>query len=97
MNIVTQVSTATSGTVTCSDTKQDVVLFHDATAVTLTITLPANPIEGQRVCMTTSGGITTLTMTAAVGTIVSALTTLALGVPKAVMYSAAQVKWFPVT
>ena len=94
MNTIIQISTATSGTVTAQDTKQDVTLIHDATALTLTIQMPASPVDGQTVIVTTSGGITALTLSAVVGTIVSALSTLGIGSTGRYIYSAVQNKWF---
>lgn len=77
--MIIQETTLTSGTATCQDTQQDLILVHNAGAtVTLTIALPATPINGQKVTVTSIGGITTLTISSAL-TIVAALTTLAVG------------------
>ena len=75
--MVKQYSTATSGTITGNDTKQDVQLIHDAAslAATLTVTLPTSPIDGQKYGLASVLGITALTMTAGV-TIIGVLTTL---------------------
>jgi len=94
LNSVIQITTATTGTVTAQDTKQDLVIVHDAAALTLTIQMPASPVDGQTVIVTTSGGITALTLSAAVGTIVSALSTLGIGSTGRYIYSAVQNKWF---
>jgi len=94
MNSVIQITTATTGTVTAQDTKQDLVIVHDAAALTLTIQMPASPVDGQTVIVTTSGGITALTLSAVVGTIVSALGTLSIGSTGRYIYSAVQNKWF---
>lgn len=97
-NLVATVSAATSGTVTMPDTKQDCIVFHDAgVTASLTIAFPANPIDCQRVCISSVAGITTLTLTTAVGSIINALTTIAAGTPSAYMYSASQTKWYKVT
>lgn len=94
-NLIKHYSTATSGTVTISDTKQDVVLIHDATslAITLTTTFPSNPIDGQRLTICSTLGVTTLTMSAS-NTIIGGLTTLtALGYGTWIFNSDAS-KWF---
>ena len=77
-NLVKQYSTLTSGTITGNDTKQDVQVIHNAVslAVTLTITFPATPIDGQKFGIASVLGVTGLTMTAG-QTISGILTTLA--------------------
>jgi hypothetical protein len=98
-NTVTTTSTATSGTVTMPDTQQDVVLFHNAAslAATLTVAVPATPIEGQRICISSTLGITALTLTTTVGAILNTVTTLAVGSPVAYMFNFTANKWFKVT
>ena len=97
-NFIKQISTATSGTVTVADTKQDVQLIHDAAslAVTLTITLPANPVDGQRVSFASTLGVTTLTISSAL-TIIGGLSILAAAGFAAYMFEAGQNKWFRVS
>jgi hypothetical protein len=92
-NLVKQYSTATSGTVTASDTKQDVVILQNGTAVSLEIVFPANPIDGQR--FTVSGGlaVTTLTLTSA-KTVIGSVATLAIGGFGSWMYDITADKWF---
>lgn len=89
------VSTATSGTVAAPDTKQDSVVVHDAAslAVTLTLTLPASPIDGQQVIIVSTLGVTTLTLSSAL-TIIGGLATLAAGGFMTLMYESSQNKWF---
>lgn len=73
---IVQLTTATSGTVTPTDTQQDLTLAHDAgVTAALTIPFPANPITGQVFCVTSVSGIAALTMTSG-STIVGALTSL---------------------
>lgn len=92
-----QRSTATSGTVTIVDTGTEVTLIHEATlATTLTIALPANPVDGQRVNISSSGGITTLTMSTPVGSIISGITTMVAGGTASYIYSLAQTKWYKI-
>jgi hypothetical protein len=75
-----QNSTATSDTVTCDDVKQDMWLVHNASSVaTLTIALPATPQNLQSVTISSNGGIIALNLTTAVGSIINAITTLAVG------------------
>jgi len=90
-----QRSTLTSGTIPIQDTKQDVQLIHDAAslAVTLTITFPASPVDGQIFGVTSTLGVTTLTLTSAI-TIVNALTALVAGGFARWIYDAASNKWF---
>ena len=46
MNIILQNTTSTSGTVTATDTQQDLIMVHDAgTTATLTIAFSSTPIN----------------------------------------------------
>lgn len=96
-NFIKQVSTATSGTVTLANTGQDCQLVHDAAslAITLTITLPANPIDGQKVGIVSTLGITTLTLSSGL-TIVGLLTTLAAIGCVTFMYEVGTNKWYKI-
>lgn len=71
-----QYSSVGSGTVVIVDTKQNVLLIQDAGALALTISLPANPFNGQTVSITTTAAIVALTMSTPVGVIVGSTTTL---------------------
>lgn len=97
-NFVKQVSTATSGTVTMPDTKQDVVLIHDAESLaeTLTMAFPANPVDGQRVVIASTLGVTELTLSSAL-TIVGGLSVIAAGGCAGYIYEAGQNKWFKIS
>lgn len=89
-----QISTATSGTVTVTDAQGDVILIlTGALAVTMTIALPATPFDGQRVYISSDNGITTLTMSTPIGTIINAITTMAVGGVVAYIYDAPNTKW----
>lgn len=94
---IKQVSTATSGTVTLPDTKQDVQLVHDAVAlvVSLIVAFPANPIDGQKVGIVSTLGITGLTLTST-PTVVGLLTTLAAIGCATFMYESSTNKWFKI-
>lgn len=96
-NFIKQISTLTSGTVTAQDTKQDLVVVHDAAslAITLTIAFPANPGDGQRFTVTSTLGVTTLTLTSALS-ILNALTALVAGGFATWMYEASTNKWYRV-
>lgn len=77
---IKQYTTSTSGTVTITDSGQDIDLIHHAGATaTLTIVLPSNPYDNQRVLITSQSGITALTLTSALGSITNAVTTLGAG------------------
>lgn len=91
-----QYSTAATGsTVTVSDTGDDIVVIHETVLVaTLTLALPATPQDGQRVNFTSVGGVTALTMTTPVGTIVGAVTTLGVGGAITYIYRGSTTKWY---
>lgn len=80
------------------NTKQDVVLIHDAAslAVTLTMTFPANPVDGQRVVIASTLGVTTLTLSSAL-TIIGGLAAIAAGGCAGYLYEAGQNKWFKIS
>ncbi len=90
-----QRSTLTSGTIIILDTQQNVQLIHDAAslAVTLTITFPATPVDGQTIGVSSRLGVTTLTVSSAI-TVVNVLTTVAAGGFASWIYDAASGKWF---
>lgn len=92
-----QTSTATSGTITAVNTQQDVCLIHDAsTTLTLTIAFPASPKDGQLFLMTSTNGITTLTLSATIGSIANSITTMVAGGNSTYMYSLAMNKWYKI-
>ena len=90
-----QKTSATSGTVTIDSTGTDVQLIHTgALTATLTIGFPSNPYDGQQVSLASANGITALTLTTGVGSIINAITTLAAGAAGYFMYDAADAKWY---
>ena len=92
---VLQLTTATSGTVTATDTGQDVDLIHDAgVTLSLTIAFPATPVNGQVITIGSQGGITALSLSATVGTIINALTGMAAGSRGRYQYVASTSKWY---
>lgn len=96
-NFITQLTTATSGTVTCSNTQQDLLLLHKAgLTVSLTVAFPANPKDGQKVTLYSKGGVTTLTLSAVVGSIISALTGMAAGASGTYVYVASENEWYKI-
>lgn len=94
-NFIKHISIATSGSVNLPDTKQDCQLVHDAAslAVTLTITMPASPKDCQKVGITSTLGITTLTLSSGL-TVVGILTTLAAAGFATYMYESGTNKWY---
>lgn len=94
-NAVLQFSNSTSGTFSANDTQQDVVMIHDAgTTVSFTFAFPANPVNGQKVTMISRGGITSLSITAIVGSVYNSLTGMVAGSPASYMYYAPQTAWY---
>jgi hypothetical protein len=95
--LVIQTTTSTSGTVTCQNSGQDILLIHSAgVTLTLTVEFPSTPFNGQRVTITSNSGITTLTITAVVGTIGNEITNLGAGSAGRYIYNADANKWFKI-
>ena len=92
-----QLSTATSGTFTAINTQQDLVMVHEA-GVTLSFTwaFPANPTDGQTITMLSTGGITSLNISAVVGPVINALTGMAAGTPAMYIYIASTNKCYKI-
>lgn len=86
-----QYAAPTTGQTVTADGSNVLLLNPAGTLVALTVTLPANPSDGQDFVVATSQIITTLTIT---GTIIGTLTTLALGGFARFVYSATAAKWF---
>jgi hypothetical protein len=92
-----QISSATSGTVTITDSGTDIQLIHTgALTATLTIAFPATPYDGQSVSIASANGITALTLTTGVGSIINTITTLAAGNAGYFMYDLANTKWYKI-
>jgi hypothetical protein len=92
-----QRSTATSGTQSAPDTNKEVIFIHEAGATaSLTYQFPPSPVDKQKVTIMSVGGITALTLSAAIGTIVNTITTLALGGSATYMYLSSQTKWYKI-
>ena len=95
--MILQLSSVTSGTVTATNTQQDLILIHDAgLTVALTVALPANPADGQLFVICSANGITSLSLTAVVGSILSTLTGMAAGGNGTWLYSKQNNKWYRV-
>lgn len=90
-----QYSTATSGTVSIQNTKQNVQLVHDAVslAVTLTVTFPSAPIDGQTFGFCSTLGVTTLTLSSGLS-IIGGVSTIAAGGFATWIYDVTANKWF---
>lgn len=91
-----QYSTTTSGgVIDISDTQDDVMVIHEAAlAATMTINLPPTPVNGQRVTVLSTGGITLLSLSASVGSIINSITTIGSGSLARYLYYAPQNKWY---
>lgn len=91
-----QYETPTTGaTVTVSATGHIKLIIDPAgTLATLTVTLPGTPQNNDMVQLGSSQIVTALTMNG--GTVVGALTTLAVGGFATYVYSSTAVKWFRV-
>lgn len=93
-----QVATPTTGTtVTINDNAAALILKHTATIATLTIVLPANPVNGQIVRIGTRSTVTTLTLNANTGqTRYGNPTTITATTPVAFIYETATLSWYRV-
>ena len=92
---ISQITTAVSGTVTATNTGQNLDIIHDAsTSALLTIALPASPINGQFVTITSKKGINTLVLTSSTGTIATPIITMALGGSVKYEYVASTSQWY---
>lgn len=96
--MIKQISTATSGTVTAIDTKQNLQLIHNAAslAITLTISFPVTPTDGQTFSVVSVLGVTTLTLSSAL-TILGGITTLAVTGFATYMYESSLNQWFRIS
>lgn len=97
MQLIKQYTTATSGTVTMPDTKQDVIVIHNAAAlaVTLTVAFPENPRDGQICGMASTLGVTTLTLSS-LSTIVGAITGISAGGYGQWIYESTSNQWYKI-
>jgi hypothetical protein len=91
-----QLATPTTGTsVTIDNATTALILKHTATIATLTIVLPASPVNGQIVKISTRSTVTTLTLNANTGqTRYGAPTTIAATSPVAFIYETATLSWY---
>ena len=91
-----QVATPTTGTsITINDSITSLILKHTATIAALTIVLPASPVNGQLVHISTRSTVTALTLNANTGqTRYGAPTTIAATTPVAFIYESATLSWY---
>jgi hypothetical protein len=91
-----QTATPTTGaSITISDATGSLILKHTATIATLTITLPASPVNGQIVTISTRSAVTTLTLNANAGqTRYGAPTTISATAPVSFIYESATLSWY---
>lgn len=90
---------AAAETITLPDDVEFVVVDPGATIATLTVSLPVNPYDGQRIDFYYDNIVTTLTFQVGVGSgdaVKSAPTSAAVGTKGAWRYSAADATWYPV-
>jgi len=94
-----QTSVSLSGTVDMIESYTDNLLIHDAssTAASLSILMPATPLDGQSINVCTVNGITALTFLPSGITIATAVNTLAAGSSVTMTYSAPNNKWYKTT
>lgn len=85
---------STGFTITMAKTSKTLILNPAGTLLTGTINLPASPIDGQEVRVTTSQAITTLTVSGNGHSIVNAPTTLALGTGFSYIYNTSGTTWY---
>lgn len=92
-----QRSTSTSGSNTINNSYTDIVYVHEAgVTATLTVNLPAIPINNQIVTIVSVAGITALTLATSIGSIVGSVSTLSgLGSVR-YMWLGSQSKWYKV-
>lgn len=90
----TQYATPTTGTTINVNTNGFVRLLINpvGTLLALTVTLPASPQDGDLVNLASTQAVTGLTMNG--GTIIGALTTLAIGTFATYTYSSSSSEWF---
>lgn len=94
-SIVTQLATNTSGTIQSINTQQDLIVIHEAgLSINISWALPANPRDGQRVTLTSVGGITAVAINSAIGTVVNAINGMSAGAPATYIYYRPTNKWY---
>lgn len=87
-------STVNTGTIAFTQMNQNIQLIQEAAvAVSLTITFPSSPFNGQVVTINSTGGITSLTLSSA-SSILNALTTMVTGGCAGYTYLSATNKWY---
>lgn len=90
---VLQYSTpVTGGTVAIADGTSLLIINNAALLATLTVTLPPNPMDGQRIIITSGAGVTLLTISG--GTVKGLLTGLSVNGYARFAYSSAAGAWF---
>jgi hypothetical protein len=92
-----QRTTLTSGSFTPTATPSDLIMIHEAGATaTLTINMPTVPRDKQKVTIISVGGITALTLSTAVGSILNNITTLVAGGSARFVWLASESKWYKI-
>jgi hypothetical protein len=88
------ISPTSGSTETVPDGYSDYVMIPGGTLATLTLNMPANPIDGQELCVKTTQAITTLTHQGNGKTLLDALTTMAAGSYATYRYIGASTTWY---
>lgn len=90
-----QYAVPTAGqTISANNATQQLLLEPAGTLATLTVNLPASPIDGQICSITSSQIITALTLGAGANSIVAAITALVLGGTATYIYRASNTSWY---
>lgn len=90
---VLQYTQPSSGaTVVVNPSASLLIIDNGSLLATLTVTLPSNPIDGQRVIITSGSGVTLLTING--GTIKGLITSIAINGYARFAYSASANAWF---
>jgi hypothetical protein len=93
----TQRSVSTSGTDVINNSARNIVFIHEAGATTtLTINLPATPVDSQIVTIMSVGGIVGLTLSTAVGTIIGTITALTALQSVKFIWVSSESKWYKI-
>lgn len=87
-----QYVTPSAGATVAVNAGMGTLVIDTGLLATLTVALPAGPIDGQRVSIASGGGVTLLTVNG--GTINGLITTLAANGFARYIYSTAAAKWF---
>jgi archaellum component FlaG (FlaF/FlaG flagellin family) len=83
---------ATGGTVVVNPSASLLIIDNGSLLLALTVTLPSNPVDGQRIIITSGSGVTALTING--GTVKGLITTISVNGYARFAYSATANAWF---